>query len=231
MAQQLSRLTTLQLTGLTESHLVTIDTLFQSVAVNDGVKDDLVALINAAHQAGFQLEVASGFRSFCRQKQIWNRKFSGQAPLLDSESNPLKFETLSEEALLFTILRWSALPGASRHHWGTDFDIYAKNLLPDNTKLCLEPWEYFNGHQAPFYRWLSENIARFGFFFPYREDRGGVAPEPWHISHRLSSAQYQSDLSGNLIKTTLLQEEIAGLSVVMDNIDIIYSQYIINISD
>ncbi len=22
------------------------------------------------------------------------------------------------------ILRWSALPGASRHHWGTDIDVY-----------------------------------------------------------------------------------------------------------
>ncbi len=225
-----------QLTGLTESHLTTVDTLFQSIAVNATIKGDLVSLVKAAHQAGFQLEVASGFRSFTRQKQIWNRKFSGQVPLVDSQnqdnkSKLLKFDTLSEEALLFAILRWSALPGASRHHWGTDLDVYAKNLLPSNTKLCLEPWEFFTGHQVPFYHWLTENITCFGFFFPYQKDLGGVAPEPWHISHHSGSALYQAALSKKRIKEVLVKEDVAGLSVIMNNLDTIYSQYIINISN
>ncbi|MCZ8486094.1 D-alanyl-D-alanine carboxypeptidase family protein [Vibrio lentus] len=31
----------------------------------------------------------------------------------------------SEQQKLSAILRWSALPGASRHHWGCDFDVFA----------------------------------------------------------------------------------------------------------
>ncbi len=90
--------------------------------------------------------------------------------------------SLSDEQKVRAILRWSALPGASRHHWGTDFDIYAGNLLPVDTSLALEPWEYTQGHQVPFYQWLKNNAGQYGFRFPYQQDRGGVAFEPWHIS-------------------------------------------------
>ncbi len=37
------------------------------------------------------------------------------------------------------MLRWSAVPGASRHHWGTEIDIFDPDLLPENTPLLLEP--------------------------------------------------------------------------------------------
>ncbi len=61
------------------------------------------------------------------------------------------------------ILRWSALPGGSRHHWGCDFDVYARNLLPPGTQLQLEPWEYLEGHQLAFYQWVEANLDSFGF--------------------------------------------------------------------
>ena len=43
------------------------------------------------------------------------------------------------------ILRWSALPGGSRHHWGTEIDIFDPDLLPQGQSLQLEPWEYESG--------------------------------------------------------------------------------------
>jgi LAS superfamily LD-carboxypeptidase LdcB len=34
-----------------------------------------------------------------------------------------------------------------------------------------------------------------GFFKPYDQDRGGIAPEPWHISYRPVAAQYATRVS------------------------------------
>ncbi|MFC1236123.1 M15 family metallopeptidase [Vibrio sp. F74] len=218
-----------QLTGLTESHLKVIQTEYQSIKVNYLIEQDIERLVIAASKAGFQLEVASGFRDFQRQKSIWNRKCSGQAVILDDQSQPIVFSTLTEQQRLFAILRWSALPGASRHHWGTDFDVYAKNLLPHGSRLQLEPWEYLAGHQAPFYNWLCEHLSLFGFFFPYKRDLRGVAAEPWHISHRESSEACLAELSASLILETLAIEGVLDLQTIAANFDAIYSQYITNI--
>ncbi|MDB1124576.1 M15 family metallopeptidase [Vibrio algarum] len=218
-----------QLTGLTESHLKMVKTKFQSIKVNHLIETDISRLVNAAERDGFQLEVASGFRDFHRQKLIWDKKFSGQLAILDADSQPIEFDKLTKQQRLFAILRWSALPGASRHHWGTDFDVYAKNLLPSGCQLKLEPWEYLEGHQAPFYHWLKNNISFFGFFFPYKIDLGGVAPEPWHISHRESSEQLLGQLSKSLILDTISQQGLLGLPYIEVNLDTIFSRYITNI--
>jgi len=80
------------------------------------------------------------------------------------------------------------LPGLSRHHWGTDFDVWDAAAVPEDYSLGLVTAEYLSG--GPFHHlntWLSEREARNqseDFFRPYATDRGGVAPEPWHISHR-----------------------------------------------
>lgn len=223
------QINTLSVIGLTESHLGEIQTPFQSFKINQHIKDDLMALINAANDVGFNLTIASGFRDFHRQKDIWERKFNGKTTILDAQSQPLNWADLTEKERLFSILRWSALPGASRHHWGTDLDVYASNLLPDDSQLQLEPWEYLDGHQTPFYDWLRVNLSTFGFFFPYRKDLGGVAPEPWHISHIKCSAQYLTHLSDALVLDTLTKENVCGLPIITANFDNIYSRYITNI--
>ena len=38
-----------------------------------------------------------------------------------------------------------------------------------------------------------------GFFKPYAEDRGGIAPEPWHISYRPAAMKYQERVSAELL--------------------------------
>lgn len=180
------------------------------------------------------MEIASGFRDFSRQRAIWNGKFEGELPILDSNSQPLNKAALSDEEKLKAILRWSALPGGSRHHWGCDFDVYARNLLPSDTKLQLEPWEYLEGHQLAFYCWLKEHIDEFGFFFPYLQDLGGVAIEPWHISHKTIGQQCAAQLNAEMLKDELVrqnqQHNIAGLESILNNLDSILSTYIRNIT-
>lgn len=132
-----------QLLGLDESHLIVVGrgphrlTAATAAAFND--------LQVAAAHAGFNLQAASSWRSFERQLAIWNGKWRGERPLLDANSQPIDALQLSDEERLHAILRWSALPGTSRHHWGTDLDIYDPDCMPADTKLALEPWEYEQG--------------------------------------------------------------------------------------
>jgi LAS superfamily LD-carboxypeptidase LdcB len=220
-----------QLTGQSNAHLEPHLIGTQTFLVHRNVKGDLNNLIKAAQLAGFKMEIASGFRDYERQSQIWNRKFSGDVTILDSESQPLDVSILNEHQKLMAILKWSALPGASRHHWGCDFDVFARNDLPEGIQLQLEPSEYFTGHQQAFYQWLSTNASQFGFFFPYRQDLGGVAIEPWHISHRKVSRSCLSQLSPTLLGTQLRSQPILGYEIIMEQLDEIYTRFVANISD
>ncbi|PMH41059.1 peptidase M15 [Vibrio sp. 10N.286.49.B3] len=219
-----------QLTGQNNQHLSPLRIGQKWFDIHSEVHTDLIRLIEAAHLAGFECYIASGFRDFDRQQIIWERKFSGQSRLLDSQSQPLESHLLSSEEKMWAILRWSALPGGSRHHWGTDFDLYAANHLPSGQSLQLEPWEYLSGHQHTFYRWLVKNAPDFGFYFPYDQDRGGVAIEPWHISHKAIATQCMQALSLDILYQQLLKKSFIGQATVLKHLDTIYTRYVTNIS-
>lgn len=219
-----------QLTGLTSSHLAPMKIGAKSWLIHPEVQDDLQQLISAAKQAGFDCYLASGFRDFSRQCAIWNRKFTGQLAVLDDQSLPLDISQLSEHQLTFAILRWSALPGASRHHWGTDLDVYCARSL-GTQPLKLEPWEYQNGgHQANFSSWLDDHLASFGFFRPYATDLGGVNIEPWHISHRDVATDCLQQLSLPLLDSIVESQDVFGKDIVREHLETIYNRFILNIN-
>ncbi|GEM74128.1 M15 family metallopeptidase [Vibrio sagamiensis] len=223
-----------QLTGTTNTHLQSYLIDQKTFMLHPAVSHDLLNMIEAANKAGFKMEVASGFRNFERQRGIWNSKFSGDRPIFDGNAQPLDKASLSDKEKLMAILRWSALPGASRHHWGCDFDVYARNTLPQGTALKLEPWEYLEGHQHDFYQWLTAHLDQFGFFLPYKADKGGVAKEPWHISHKSVGQQCLRSLTPALLTQQLHQqnqlEPIGGFDIIVKHLDEIYSQFITNIT-
>lgn len=227
-------MTPAQLTGISDSHLQSTLVGQKAFLLHPEVANDLLNMIAAATKAGFKMEIASGFRDFARQRAIWNGKFFGELPILDSDSQPLDKARLSDDDKVMAILRWSALPGGSRHHWGCDFDVYARNLLPPEVSLQLEPWEYLQGHQHEFYLWLKEHLNEFNFFFPYQRDIGGVAIEPWHISHIYVGQQCLSQLTPTLLRSELIKQNeqncIAGIESILNNLDKIVSTYIRNIS-
>ena len=90
--------------------------------VDREIVGDLQALADAAKANGFELRVESAYRTFEKQLSIWNRKARGELPLL-SETGEKMERPKDEEELMYAILTWSALPGASRHHLGTDIDV------------------------------------------------------------------------------------------------------------
>jgi LAS superfamily LD-carboxypeptidase LdcB len=215
-----------QLLGLDESHLILVGrgphrlTAATAAAFND-------MQVAAAHE-GFNLQAASSWRSFERQLAIWNGKWRGERPLLDANNQPLDALQLSETERLHAILRWSALPGTSRHHWGTDLDIYDPDCLPAGTRLALEPWEYeAGGWFADLGEWLGDHMNDFGFFLPYAkplEAAQGVAYEPWHISFALESAEQRLD--PDALALCLQQADIEGKACILSHLDEILARYV-----
>jgi LAS superfamily LD-carboxypeptidase LdcB len=127
---------------------------------------------------------------------------------------------------------FSALPGGSRHHWGCDIDVYAKNLLPQGQSLALEPWEYqASGHCYPLSVWLAEHAKEFGFFLPYDKFRGGVAQEPWHLSYMPLSQQYQALYTESILAKALSNTDIQGKALLLKLLPELYRRYIVNIAE
>jgi LAS superfamily LD-carboxypeptidase LdcB len=173
-----------QLTGLDDSHLVMLP---DGHRLQAEVADAFAVLQQDARDAGFELAIASSFRSFERQLAIWNGKASGERPVYDEEDRPISLAGLQPTERLYAILRFSALPGASRHHWGTDLDVYDASAVPGDYEVQLSLAEV--GVGGPFdalHSWLDARMdagdSR-GFYRPYASDRGGVAPERWHLSY------------------------------------------------
>ena len=177
-----------QLLGLDDRHVMTLEPGWSmgECALHPFAIAALEQLRHDARAAGFDLRVVSGFRSFQRQAEIWNAKAAGLRPVLDAYERPMDVGTLSERELVFAILRWSALPGASRHHWGSDMDVIDAGAFPPGYRLRLSVEETrVGGPFAPLHRWLGERIAAgraYGVFRPYTGEVCAVAPEPWHLS-------------------------------------------------
>ncbi|QCR35355.1 M15 family metallopeptidase [Nissabacter sp. SGAir0207] len=212
------------LTGRSEAHLAPLSGphRLQPEAVQAFLR-----LQQAAAAAGFDLQPASTFRDFDRQRAIWNGKFHGERPLLDHQSQPLEALALDVPARCEAILRWSALPGTSRHHWGTDLDIYDPSRLPDGQRLQLEPWEYLpGGYFAPLTAWLTAHMAEYGFYRPFTEDRGGVAVEPWHLSYRPLAAPLEARLTPETVVAAWQGKDVAGADWLCANIDRLFTRFI-----
>lgn len=185
------------------------------------------AMQQAAKAAGFDLQPASTFRDFDRQLAIWNGKFCGERPVLDKHSQPIDILPLSAAERCEAILRWSALPGASRHHWGSDLDVYDPTLLPEGQKLQLEPWEYEEGGYCyPLNQWMTAHMAEFGFYRPFTEDHGGVAVEPWHLSYRPLAQEAEHLLTPALLLTAWQGKDVAGAQWLESHLPSIFTRFI-----
>ncbi|WP_338642935.1 M15 family metallopeptidase [Yersinia bercovieri] len=217
-------LTPQMLTGRSTEHLMVLtgNHRLQPQAV-----EAFQAMQQAAKVAGFDLQPASTFRDFDRQLAIWNGKFRGERPVLDKESQPIDISQLDDAARCEAILRWSALPGASRHHWGSDLDIYDPSLLPAEAKLQLEPWEYqTGGYFYPLTQWLSAHMAEFGFYRPFSEESGGVAVEPWHLSYRPLAVTAAQLLTPKILLEAWQAEDVAGSEWLTRHLPMIFSRFI-----
>ncbi|MCW8194962.1 M15 family metallopeptidase [Proteobacteria bacterium 005FR1] len=216
------------LTGQTEQHLVKHPQL--GCLLHKEVVIPLERLAASARAMGFDLAVASGFRSFERQCAIWNDKVTGRRAVLDDDGQPIELSQLDDWGKVQAILRWSALPGASRHHWGTDLDVYDRCGLsadypsPQLTADECRPGGVF----GDFHIWLDAALQapHSDFRRPYAEDRGGVGCERWHISFRPVAEQYARALDKGILEEAVRRSDLLLGTVVLAHLDEIYDRFV-----
>lgn len=117
--------------------------------------DALEKLFAAGEKEGIELYGVSGYRSYARQKQIYDKNIAtrGQA---------------ATDAV-------SAKPGSSEHQTGLTIDVSAKSV---NFRLDQSFGDTKEG------KWLAKNAHLYGFIirYPYGKSKiTGYSYEPWHI--------------------------------------------------
>lgn len=187
--------------------------------------------VAAAHE-GFDIQLVSAYRSFDRQAAIWRAKLNGQRPVFNALQQQVDLNALRGFAKLEAVLLYSALPGASRHHWGTDFDLYdAAAVAPDYQVQLLEREYQADGPFARLSTWLDEHAAEFGFFLPYRQYRGGVAAEPWHLSFLPLSASYLQQFSLEMLHEAIADADLPEHHLILTQLPVIFERYVTTICE
>jgi LAS superfamily LD-carboxypeptidase LdcB len=218
-------LNSLELTGRSDTHVLAVPEL--RCTLERQTVSGAVALVAAARADGMDLAIVSSYRDFDRQVGIWNGKFRGERPLLDRTGVPIDPAALDDDGRVDAILLWSALPGASRHHWGTDIDVVDRSAVPAGYQPQLTQAEF--APTGPFARlndWLAKNMLRFGFFRPYSTDRGGVQPEPWHLSFAPVASRALAGLTQAVLADAVFGSRMAGRERVLARLPELYERFV-----
>ena len=217
-----------ELTGQARSHIV--EMVDPQCILHAHVVTPFKNLRRAASADGFALTPISSFRDFSRQLAIWNGKYSGEKPMLDASGQVLDTAALSPSERIDAILLWSALPGASRHHWGTDVDLIDRTAVPLGYRVQLTAQEFAPGGPfAALAEWLELNAARYGFFRPFRGVRSGVQPEPWHFSFAPIAENARRALSPGVLQAALAPAPLLGKEYVLARLDGLHARYVASI--
>ncbi|MCZ6912440.1 MAG: M15 family metallopeptidase [Proteobacteria bacterium] len=219
-----------QLTGRKDSHVLPIEEL--GIQLHPLTAQAFLALKAMAADDGIELEAVSAFRTFNTQREIWNAKYRGDRPLYDVDGVELEHSVLNKSELVTTILRWSALPGASRHHWGTDLDIIDRAAVPEGYRVRLMKDEFAS--DGVFWKlgdWLDSRLSQTDFYRPYMGSGDGIQSEPWHLSFAPVSVQALQSMTVAILEEALADSDVLGLDTISAQLPEIFSQYVLNVSD
>lgn len=130
-------------------------------------------MYDSAKKDGINLLIISATRNFDVQKSIWEGKFTGSSLYYGQNLATAYPDKVKRSEY---ILKYSSMPGTSRHHWGTDMDL---------NSMQLSTFETPSGKKL--YNWLSENANKYGFCQPYTAKdtlrKTGYEEEKWHWSY------------------------------------------------
>ena len=145
---------------------------------------------NDAKKEGVEIQIVSGYRSYQKQKDIWNNKYNK-----NYENEIFGVKNINR------IIQYSTLPGTSRHHWGTDIDIIDKRFVPKGDLLIEQNYSE-NGIYSQLLSWMKKNSKKYGFYLVYDNSpkRKGFKFEPWHYSYKpLSVTFLRRFIEGDLL--------------------------------
>ena len=190
------------LIGMDDSRIVSDTILLEKETYSAFIK-----MKDAAEKDGIIIKLVSGFRDFYRQQMIWNNKYK-------------KFTnefSLDGPTAIKEIIRFSTIPGTSRHHWGTEIDIIDKNF--ENEKDLLNSKKYEEGGIFnSLKKWMDKNSKRFGFYIVYDDDsnRPGFEYEPWHYTYKPISDLYQKEFLKLNLKSIISKTKVEGKEFIND---------------
>ncbi|MGB1316965.1 MAG: M15 family metallopeptidase, partial [Flavobacteriales bacterium] len=145
----------------------------EGMYLRTGALEAFQRMRTAAAKDGVALRIMSAARSFNHQKRIWEGKWNGTR-LVEGKNMKTAFPDPSDRARV--IMKYSSMPGTSRHHWGTDIDINSFN-----------PSYFGSGKGKKEYDWLVNNAHKFGFCQTYtkkdKERPNGYEEEKWHWTY------------------------------------------------
>ncbi|MDG2314454.1 MAG: M15 family metallopeptidase [Flavobacteriaceae bacterium] len=189
---------------LGKGNLELAGTTFQ---LQNEVYEAYLKMKSAAKEDGIELLGVSGYRSFERQKQIWNRKYTRFTQV----------EGLTPEKAIDKIITYSTIPGTSRHHWGTDLDVIDNGVSA--TGYLLDPKKY--EEKGPFgalKKWMDEHANAFGFYLVYTQNpsRKGFYYEPWHYTYRPLSQPMLKEYMKLHFREIFKNENVLGYEYMSD---------------
>ena len=168
-----------------------------------------IDMAEAAQADGIPLKVVSGYRSFTHQSYIWESIWTGKR-LTDG----MNIGTLDPNPKIKALLKYHAMPGTSRHHWGTEVDLN-----------YLTPKYFEHGIGLKVYQWLEKNAHLYGFCQVYdaTDGRTWYHEENWHWSYMPLSipiyAHYINIVKSSDINGFLGSDHAKDMNVISQYVD------------
>lgn len=152
----------------------------------------LEKLFAGAAKKGYQLKGVSAYRSYERQKQIYNNNVRNRGT------------TKTDKV--------SAIPGSSEHQTGLSIDVSC------NSVNCTLEQSFGN---TPEGKWLKKNCHKYGFIIRYPKNKSkitGYSYEPWHIRYvgkNLAKYIYENNLTlEEYYQTTTVDQKVESDPIV-----------------
>ncbi len=146
-----------------------------SMSADARIIGEIYAMMDAAEDDGVSLMICSAYRSYDRQKNLFNNKIN---KLMGQGMTYL--EAYKVGSMNVTV------PGTSEHHLGLALDIL--------TGSYTEMDDGFGDTEAG--KWLAANAPDYGFILRYpkgKEEITGIVYEPWHF--RYVGRKYAKDIT------------------------------------
>jgi len=182
---------------------VDIDLHGDGINLRQEAHDAFLEMKKAAYSDGIDIKIVSSYRSFERQRAIWERKY-----LQYSEEDGMEPLVAIDK-----IIEYSTIPGTSRHHWGTDIDVIDGYPKVEGDVLVPRKFES-GGPFENFKKWMDENSEKFDFHLVYTDvaKRRGFKYEPWHYSYAPLSVPMLTEFRGKNLMQILEKETFEGSS-------------------
>ncbi len=154
---------------------------------DERIISDIYRMVDAASSDGVDLMICSAYRSYDRQRTLFNNKIN---KLMASGMTYLEAYKIGSMSV--------TVPGTSEHHLGLALDI----LTGSYTSMD----DGFADTKAG--KWLEKNSADYGFILRYpkgKENITGIVYEPWHF--RYVGRKYAKDITD---RGVCLEEYLKG---------------------